>query len=193
MNVRSRWYYDTANQVYQLKNTLSQKDYKKYRLNLFIGVAQRVDELSPACKLCQFSKQNISTLTQNVSNLIQLADKDGMKTHLMTINMVINHLKKQHKLVEEGHYTYLWSPLGTAIGVIIGTSMQYIGIGILVGWIIGTGVGGVLDIKARKGGRTLCPGENIPVSYTKTRILIIIGLVLIIFGGLAFLLFLPSA
>jgi hypothetical protein len=188
MNVKSKWYDDIAKQVNQLKNTLSEKDYKRYRLNLLIGLAQRVDELSPTCKHCYFFKQAISTLEQNVSNLILLADKDGMKAHLLTITIIISHLKKQHKLVEEGHYTNLLYPLGATIGVVLGIFMPHIGIGILIGAVIGIGVGVVLDIKAKKEGRIICPGEKIPVSYTKTRVLIIICLVLIIVGGLAFLL-----
>jgi hypothetical protein len=188
MHVRSKWYDDIDSHVKHLKNSLSEKDYKKYRLNLLNGLAQRVDELSPVCKRCYFFKQAISTLEQNVSNLILSTDKDGIKTHLMTITMVISHLKKQHKLVEEGHYTNLWFPVGSVIGVVFGIFMPHIGLGILIGAVIGIGVGVVLDRKAIKEGRIICPGEKIPVSYTKTRVSVIICLVLIIVGGLVFLL-----
>jgi hypothetical protein len=188
MKVGSKWYYDIAKQVDQLKNALSEKDYRKYRLNLLNGLAQRVDELSPACKHCYFFKQAISTLAQNASNLIPLADKDGMKAHLLTITIIINHLKKQHKLVEESHFTNLLYPLGAAMGAVLGIFMPHIVIGILAGAVIGIVVGVVLDNKAKKENRIICPGEKIPVSFTKTRVLIIIGLVLIVVGGLAFLL-----
>ncbi len=42
MNSKSNWYDGIAKQINQLKDTLSEKDYKKYKLNLLLCVAERV-------------------------------------------------------------------------------------------------------------------------------------------------------
>ena len=69
MNSKSNWYDGIAKQINQLKDTLSEKDYKKYKLRLLLCVAERIAEFSPECGQCQIFQQDISTLTQNVGNI----------------------------------------------------------------------------------------------------------------------------
>ncbi len=47
MDSRSNWYDGIAKQINQLKDTLSERDYKKYKLRLLLCVAERVAEFSP--------------------------------------------------------------------------------------------------------------------------------------------------
>jgi hypothetical protein len=194
MNGKSNWYDGIAKQINQLKDTLSQKDYKKYKLRLLLCVAERIAEFSTECGQCQIFQQDISTLTEDVGNIIQVADKDKRKAHLKAINRMIGHLRKQHKLVTEGYYMGIGMLFGTAIGVASGAAMDSVGPGIPIGVGVGVAIGAALDAKAKKEGRVICPGEQATGSINRTKIMIIIGLgILVAAGFVAFMLFRRSS
>ncbi|MFC1847381.1 hypothetical protein ACFLW5_01015 [Chloroflexota bacterium] len=193
MNSQSNWYDNIAKQINQLKDTLSEKDYKKYKLGLLLCVAERIAEFSPECGQCQLFQQDISTLTQDVGNIIQVANKDKRKAHLKTLNGIIAHLRKQHKLVTEGYYMGIGMVFGSGIGVALGAAMETTGSGIPLGVGIGMGIGAALDAKAKKEGRVICPSEKTTSPQT-TKVLIAIGLGVLFLGGLvAFMLFRRSS
>ncbi|MFC1991287.1 hypothetical protein ACFLVC_00925 [Chloroflexota bacterium] len=190
MSSQSNWYDGIAEQINLLKDTISEKEYKKYKLNLLLCVAQRIAEFSPECGQCQIYQQDISTLTQEVGNLIQVDDKDRRKAHLKTINGIVKHLQKQHKLVTEGYYMGVGMSMGSGIGVALGVAVDSIGSGIPIGIGIGVAIGAALDAKAKKEGRIICPKEKTDTSPQKTKLLIAIGLGILALGGLiAFFLF----
>ena len=194
MNSRSNWYDGIAKQINQLKVTLSEKDYKKYKLRMLLCVAERIAEFSPECGQCQIFQQDISTLTQDVANTIQLADKGKRKTHLKSIDNIVGHLRKQHKLVTEGYYMGIGMIFGSAIGVALGAAMPYMGMGIPIGVGVGMSLGAALDAKAKKEGRVICPSEKTTVSTHRTKLMIIIVLGILVAAGLvAFMLFNRSA
>ena len=194
MKEHSDWYDGIDKQINQLKETIGENDYKKYKLNLLLCVAQRVDEFSHECGQCQILQQDISTLTQDVGNLIQVADKDKRKAHLKTIDVITGHLKKQHKLVTEGYYMGIGTAIGAGIGVALGAAMPNIGTGIPIGIGTGIAIGAALDAKAKKEGRVICPKEKTTASPHKTKVLIIVGLGLLVLAGLiAFMLFRRAA
>jgi hypothetical protein len=156
---------------------------------LLLCVAERVAEFSPQCGQCQLFQQDISTLTQDIGNLIQVASKDRRKAHIKKINGIVNHLQKQHKLVTEGYYLGIGMSIGSAIGVALGTAMPNIGMGIPIGIGVGIAIGAGLDAKVKKEGRILCPSDKTTASSPKIKTLIIIGLGILIMAGLiAFLL-----
>jgi hypothetical protein len=194
MNIKYNWYDDISKQIDQLKLTLNEKDYKKYKLGMLLCLAERIAEFSPECGQCQIFQQDISTLTQDVGNTIQLADKGKRKAHLKTINDITNHLRKQHKLVTEGYYMGIGIAIGTGLGVALGAAMPNIGAGIPIGVGIGMAIGAALDAKAKKEGRVLCPSEKATASINRTKLMIIIGLGVLVAAGLvAFMLIRRSA
>ncbi|MFC2007233.1 hypothetical protein ACFLVB_01360 [Chloroflexota bacterium] len=184
MDGKSNWYNGIAKQINQLKDTLSEKEYTKYKLRLLLCVAERVAELSPECGLCQIFQQDISTLTQGIGNIIRVDDRDKRKAHLKTINGIIGHLRKKHKLVTEGYYMGIGLVFGTAIGIALGAAMPNIGTGIPIGVGFGMAMGAALDAKAKKEGRVICPSEKTASSPQKTKIAILIGLGVLFLGGL---------
>ena len=184
MNDKSNWLDGIAKQINQLKDTLSEKDYKKYKLRLLLCVAERIAEFSPECGQCQLFQQDISTLTQEVESIIQLANKDKRKAHVQTINRIIKHLKKQHKLVTEGQYMGIGIAIGSGIGVALGAATDSIGIPSGVG--IGIAIGAALDAKAKKEGRIICPSEKTATanSTRKTKTMVLIGIGALLVAGL---------
>ena len=188
MKGQSDWYDDIAKRISEINNTLSQKDYKRYKLNLLLCVAQRVDEFSPVCTECHMFQQDIMSLTKDMSNLAQTADKERRKAYFKALNKVIGHLQRQHKLVTEGYHMMLFMALGSGLGVAIGAAMDNIGAGMAIGVGFGIFIGALLDAKAKKEGRILCPRETTRSPKTALTLLVIVGL-LALGGILAFVLF----
>jgi len=173
---QSDWYDDIAKRIGEISNTLSQKDYRKYKLDLFLCVAQRVAEFSPVCTECHTFQQDITSLTRDMSNLVQIGDKEGRKAYFKSLNKVIGHLQRQHKLVNEGYYMGLCMALGSGLGVAIGAATDNIGAGLPIGVGCGIAIGVALDAKAKKEGRILCPRETTRSPKTALVLLVIVGL-----------------
>lgn len=188
MNTRSDWYNDTVKKIDELKNTLSQKEYRRFRLDLLSCVADRVDQFSSECTQCMSFRQDVTRLVADAGNLAQTGDREGRKSYYRDMNRIIGHLQRQHKLVTEGYYVGLWMAIGTAIGVAMGAGMDNVGSGIPIGVGIGVAIGIALDAKAKKEGRILCLRKTTRFSKTALALLIVAGLLLSA-GILAFILF----
>ena len=155
MEVHSDWYNRVSREILQHKDSLNQKDVKKYKLDLLLRVAGRVDDLSSMCGQCQLFRQEITTLTQELGNLVQLPSKEGRKSYLKMIDTIIKHLKKEHKLVTEGYYKNIGMAVGGGIGAVLGAVLDNAGIGAPSGIAIGLAIGSYLDKKAQKEGRVI--------------------------------------
>lgn len=179
---RNDWYDGIAKQVNELKSRLIYKDYKKFKFNLLLCIAQRVAEFSSGCGQCMLFQQDITTLVKDAANLIQLEDKEGRKTYFKSINRILGHLQRHHKLVTEGYYTGICMALGAGIGIALGTATDYISSGIPIGVCIGLAIGAALDAKAKKDGRILYTRET--TGSSKIVLVILGGLILLVLIGL---------
>ena len=101
MEVRSDWYNRVVKEINLHKDTLSKKDAKKYKLDLLLRIARRVDDFYSYCGKCQLFQQEITELTKELGLLIQIPNKEGSKNYSKAINNIVKHLKKEHKLVSE--------------------------------------------------------------------------------------------
>ena len=155
MEKHNRWHEDTAKVINSYKDSLSKKEAKKYKLDLLLRIAGRVDHFSAECGQCQLFQQEITTLTQDLGNLVQMHDKAKRQSYLKKINNTVKHLQNHHKLITPGHNIGVWISLGTGIGVAIGAGMGNIAAGVPIGIAIGVVVGSYLDKKAKKEGRVI--------------------------------------
>ena len=156
METHSDWYGRIAKEISLYNNTLNKKDFKKYKLDLLLRVAKRVDDFSATCGECQTFKQDITGLLQEIGYVVGMAmSGEKRKSYVRRINIIIKHLQKQHKLVSEGYYIGIWMAIGTATGVAIGAGSDNVGVGIPIGIGIGVAVGSYLDRKAKKEGRVI--------------------------------------
>jgi len=154
MEVHSKWYDGIVKEINLHKDTLSQKDAKKYKLDLLLRVAKRVDSFSSGCGQCQMFQQDIATLTQDLGYLAQWS-KERRKSYFKTIDTIIKHLRKQHKLVSEGYYIGIGLVIGVGIGAALGAALGNPGIGPAIGIALGVAIGSYLDKKAKKEGRVI--------------------------------------
>src|SRR4030042_4615528 len=157
MTNKNDWLDGIKNQINLLKGTLSERAYKKYKLRLLLCIAARVAQFYDECGICQLFQQGISALIQDTGDLVQFADKERQKSYFKSMDKIINHLQKQHKLVPEGYYMVMGIAIGTGFGVALGTALQQVGAGIPIGVGAGIAIGAALDAKAKKEGRILCP------------------------------------
>ena len=159
MQVGSQWYNRIASELGQYQVTLGQKGAKKYRIDLLLRVARRVDDFSGICEECRNYQQEINGLVQELSMLVQMPSKESLKKYNKDINNLVEHLKKVHKLVDKGHYTGMGVGIGMAIGggigAAIGAAADNPGIGTGIGVALGVVIGMYLDRKAREEGRVI--------------------------------------
>ena len=159
MEVGSQWYNRIATEIGQYEYALNQKDSKKYKLDMLRRVARRVDDFSATCGECQTFQQEITRLVQELSLLIQMPSKEGLKSHTKALSSVVDHLKKVHKLVEKGHYLGVGIGIGMAIGAglggALGAALDNPGIGTAIGIALGVIIGRYLDKRAEKEGKVI--------------------------------------
>ncbi|MBA7674086.1 hypothetical protein ES703_82293 [subsurface metagenome] len=154
MEAHSDWYNRVVQEINLHKNALNKKDYKKYKLDLLLRIAERVDDFSSICGKCQLFQPEITRLTGDLQN-ISLMSKENRKSYFKTIGNITKHLRKQHKLVTAGYYLRICMSIGTGVGVAIGAALGNPGIGPAIGIALGVAVGSYLDRKAKKEGRVI--------------------------------------
>ena len=155
MEARSDWYNRTAAEINQHRDTSDKKVSKKYKLDLLLRVAGRVDDFASYCGECQMFQQEVTSLAQELGNLMQLPGKERRKNHIKQIDNIVKHLKKEHKLITEGYYRGMGMIMGPAMGTGIGAGLGNISIGIGIGMAIGIIIGNYLDKKAEKEGKVI--------------------------------------
>ena len=185
MTNNNEWLNGIKKQLNLLKDTLSDRDYKKYKLRLLLCLAERVTQYFDECGQCQVFQKDISALIQDVGNLVQLSDKQRQKSYFKSMDNITNHLEKQHKLVNEGYYMAICIAIGTALGVGLGTAFEQIGGGIPIGVGTGVAIGAALEAKAKKEGRILCAKETSTTASAINFKIIAIILGLLVLAGIA--------
>ncbi len=155
IEARSDWYNRTATEINLYQDTLNKRDSKKYKLDLLLRVANRVDDFASYCGECYMFQQEVTTLAQDLGNLIQLPGKERRKSHIKKINNIVKHLKKEHKLITEGYYRGMGMMIGPAMGTSIGAALDNISVGIGIGIAIGFVIGNYMDKKAEKEGKVI--------------------------------------
>jgi len=154
MEAHSKWYDGIVKEINLHKDILGQKDSKKYKLDLLLRVAKRVDSFSSQCGECQMLQQEVTTLTQDLGYLAQWS-KERRKSYFKMIDTIVKHLQKQHKLVTEGHYMGIGIAIGVGIGAALSATLDNPGIGPAIGIALGLAIGRYLDNKAKKEGRVI--------------------------------------
>jgi hypothetical protein len=186
----SNWHGGITKQIGLLKETLGRRNYRKYKIGMLQCLANRIDQFFPECGQCQMFKQDVTTLVQDVSSLSQMPNSESRKQYFKSMNSVIGHFQRHHKLVPEGYYVGIWMAIGSGIGVAIGAATDNIGSGIPIGVGVGLAIGSALEAKAKKEDRILCLGQE-KTTITSRRNALIIGILiaLLLTGILAFVLF----
>jgi hypothetical protein len=127
MNTKSDWLNNMQKQIDLLRNTLSEKDYKKYKLRLLLCIAERLYQFYSTCGQCHIFRQDISALVQDIGNPTHMPERDRQKSYFKSIDNITNYLQKQHKLVIIGYYIDIAIVIGSGIGVALGAALEKVG------------------------------------------------------------------
>jgi hypothetical protein len=158
----SAWFSHVAAEIEQQRYALSPQDFKRYKLDLLLRVARRVDDFSQTCSECQAYRDEITRLLGELSLLFHLPGKEGregIKKYSADVKGMVEHLKKTHKLVDRRQYLSLGISIGTGAGAALGGALNqlsgYAGLGTVIGILLGLGIGWYLDRRAENEGRVI--------------------------------------
>lgn len=150
----SVWYQRVESDIANLKLTLDKKQAAAFQLDLLLRIARRVDEFSSVCTECEGYKQQVTDLTHDAATLSQVPSKESLKLYRKSISDIAGHLKKEHKLVDQGMYMGVGIAIGAGLGAALAAAIQnyaFSGVGVA----IGVAIGAALDAKAKKEGKVL--------------------------------------
>ena len=138
MENHNDWYIDIVREIDRHKDKFSNRDHKKYKLDLLLRMAKRVASFSADCVECQNFQGEITKLAEDLGNLVQ-ASKEKRKSYFKMINSILKHLQERHKLITEGENLGIWIAIGSGMGIAFGS--DNIGMGIPIGVGIGIAIG----------------------------------------------------
>jgi len=143
------WTIDAMEQINHILLSMDKKEVKKYKVKTLVRIIQHVHQFALAdCKDCESFIDNINDL---IHFLEQKSELDR-KQYESTFRLIVKHLVKKHRLIEEGTYMSQGAVIGILIGLALQSIYQYaIGLGFMFGVIIGAN----LDEKAKKNGRVI--------------------------------------
>ena len=151
--MNSEWYCRIAAQIEDLKLKLLPRDVKEYQLEKLQCIARRVGEFSPGDPVCRKYQGEIEAMVAELAGAPLPAARN--KAQMWKIGEMISHLKKCHKLVNDGEYLGWCLIIGLLIGgfagLIIGETPPATGLGLALGAIIGV----ILDARAKREGRVI--------------------------------------
>ena len=157
--IGSNWYQRVATDIEMYQTRLGDKEAKKYKLDMLMRIARRVGEFQQTCGECEDDVQVINNLVNEMAMQVQIPSKQGMKSHVKAVDVMVEHMKKGHGLVDKGHYLGMGIGIGLAIGAgiggALGAALDNPGIGTGFGIAIGVAIGTFLDRRAKQEGRVI--------------------------------------
>jgi hypothetical protein len=154
MDAHTDWQREISEKIRGLKAVLSEREYKKRKLNNILRMIKRVADFSPTCEECHKFQTDITNLIHEMGSMAPATDK-SKKSYRVRIKNITTHLIKKHKLSYTGQHIGLGLSIGIGIGVSIGSAMDNIAVGIGAGVGIGMAIGSALEANARKKGKVI--------------------------------------
>ena len=134
------------------RESIFKRDYKFFKIDRLEKVAERIDEYSDNCEVCQSFKPEVENISLNVAELIN-GSPNNRSQYEKRNEVLIKHLKEEHGLVHREYYASVYSFAGFAGGIILFggiaflIDIRYFVFSLLLGFTIGIIVGRVLGRK----------------------------------------------
>jgi hypothetical protein len=152
---QSPWYDTVSKEILSARVKLDKKERVRYKPDMLLHCAQKVDKFAPACRTCQRYQGDIKKMTEYLKRVPNMS-ADDEKDYLKKGNVIGEHLQAQHKLNLEGKYFGWGAVIGAAIGGMTGWAAgDFLYITLPVGLGIGCLIGWLFEKKARNEGKTL--------------------------------------
>jgi hypothetical protein len=95
VEAQSPWYDNISKEIISIKSKLDKKEIRKYKPDMLLHCAQKVDKFSPTCRTCQRYQGDIRKLTDYLKHLPRLSADDD-KDYFKKGNIIGDHLQAQH-------------------------------------------------------------------------------------------------
>lgn len=149
-------YENVADSLLKLKGISDSKTAKRLDLVRLDRIIRWLISYSHECSECE---KYLVDLWEHMNGLVAKEgelDNEAFLTHKKLINSITSHLRKKHKLVEEGTYMGIGMVLGFCLGVIYDALMRDGGsYGMIFGLCLGLATGSGIDANMRKRGRII--------------------------------------
>ncbi|MCL1885585.1 MAG: hypothetical protein FWF98_02310 [Dehalococcoidia bacterium] len=154
MSEQTEWYGNLEAKVETLKAQLG-ADARDYYLGRFLKIARRIGEFAADCPHCREFQTLMDNMIKDLSYAPTQITKEQKRLFLGNANTILSHLKKTHGLISDGQNTGIFLAIGAGVGVSLGVVFKSPIIGIPAGVALGIVFGAVLDMRARKAGKTI--------------------------------------
>ena len=154
MDAHTDWQRITSERIRGLKAVLSEREYKKRKLDSVLRMTQKVAEFSSTCEECHRLQAEITDLIHEMGSMAP-ATGETKSNYRARIKNITTHLSKKHKLSYQGQYIGLGLSIGIGIGVSLGSAIDNIAVGIAAGVALGIAIGSALEANAKKKGKVI--------------------------------------
>ena len=132
---------DTAMRLEQLKQRFTEKQQKKYKIDVFIRLCKKLEGLDP--------EGILAMMDETLELLTQLSEEDHElkpSQYIKSFTKLQKEVRRQLGFTEEGQIRGEYVGIGIALGVALGTPFvainpAFIGIGLPIGLALGAGIG----------------------------------------------------
>lgn len=142
-------------EILHIKKQIEPKLVRRLKLDLLERIVIRLEDYSKACDECKGYLNYIENDISKIKDNLDILKKESLKDYSRKVKTITKHLKKKHKLVEEGEYLSLYISFGLMFGVAIGSALDNVALGPAFGLSIGAAIGVSLDANAKKEGRVI--------------------------------------
>ena len=137
------------------RDDIFKRDYKFFKIDRLERIAERIDDYSDNCDVCQSLKPEVEDISEHVADLIN-GSPGGRSKFEKRNEVIIRHLKDVHGLIHRDYYTSVFSLAGFAGGSLLFggiaflIDIRYFIFGLLLGFTIGIIIGRVYGRKKDK-------------------------------------------
>lgn len=156
---QNTWSSQQINIIETLTQDFSPKQINKYHINWLKRLITKAESFQNECTTCKDLCVSVETIITELEH-IKVDSKYNASHYFDLLNHFFDHLKKQHKIVEQRHYMNRGVIIGVILGIFASLIMKYFApeqmqyglyVGVLAGFIIGL----QLDKKAISENRVL--------------------------------------
>ena len=148
------WLDSVETRIDILSKRFNVAEYQAFRLQFLYRVAARVADYAAEEPACRGYQVEIDGVLEKLKDAPQWKEEQT-RAYYRQIGGIVRHLKKTHRLQEEGAVGALWLVGGFAGGIALGVVIHNLALGILIGAIIGAIIGFLLGWRARRQDRVI--------------------------------------
>jgi len=112
------WYRKLEQAITDRRDSLTDKQWSKYQVDLLLKVANRVRTLSDECEVCRGYQHTLIRLEEEFAELP--GSKAQRQYQAEQLVLMSKHMAVQHQLATPGFYLRKWLRVGLIAGAVVG-------------------------------------------------------------------------